>query len=101
MRAVTATALALAGALAIAPLHAQQDPARKVPGGGISAPGWKGRVDPNEAKNGSALNDSKFEGKAGNFTIASGPATIFYNSADAQTGDYTVSATFTEPSYMS
>src|SRR5690348_13726166 len=78
-----------------------QDAARKVPGGGIFASGWKGKVDASEAKNGSAVNDSKFEGSGGNFTIASGPASIFYNPADAQTGDYTVSATFTEPSYMS
>ena len=77
------------------------DAARKVPGGGIFASGWKGKVDAAEAGRGSAVNDSKFDGSAGNFTIASGPASIFYNSADAQTGDYTVSATFTEPAYMS
>lgn len=124
MRLATVTAIAFAGALTIANLSAQQPPAqpsappaggggggrmqmnpadaaRKVPGGGILASGWKGRIDPGEAKNGSAQNDSKFEGSGGNFTIASGPAGIFWNPSDAQTGDYTVSATFTEPSYMS
>jgi hypothetical protein len=77
------------------------DAARKVPNGGITASGWKGKVDAGEAKNGSTINDSKFEGSNGTFTIASGPATIYWNPADAQTGDYTVSATFTEPAYMS
>ena len=119
MRFVSATALALAGVLSIGHVSAQQPPAaaqppaggqramnpadaaRKVPGGGIFASGWKGKVDAAEAGRGSALNDSKFEGSAGSFTIASGPASIFYNPADAATSDYTVSATFTEPAYMS
>ena len=120
MRLATATAIAFVGALSI--VAAQQppatppaqppagggqrmggmnDPARKVPGGGILASGWKGKVDANEAKNGSVINDSKFEGSAGSFTVASGPAGLFWNPADAQQGDFTVSATFTEPSYMS
>src|SRR5580765_7132749 len=122
MRVTTATALAFAGALSFATVSAQQPPAgqpaaaggggmrgmqnpadaaRKVPGGGIFASGWKGKVDAGEARNGSAIGDSKFEGSAGNFTIASGPAGIFYNPADTQAGDFTVSATFTEPAYMS
>jgi hypothetical protein len=127
MRLTSVTAIAFAGALSIAHLSAQQpaaqqppaqppagggqrmggmqmnpaDAARKVPGGGIFASGWKGKVDAGEAKNGSTINDSKFEGSGGSFTIASGPAGIFYNPADAQTADYTVSATFTEPAFQS
>ena len=123
MRLATVTALAFAGALTIAQVSAQQQPpaqppagggqrmggmqmnpsdaARKVPGGGVFVSGWKGKVDAAEAGRGSTLNDSKFEGADGNFTIASGPATIYWNPADAQTADYTVSATFTEPSYQS
>src|SRR5688572_19888156 len=105
MRFVSATALALTGALCVAQLHAQQPPAqppagqppaggramnpadaaRKVPGGGVLVSGWKGKVDAAEAGRGSVLNDSKFEGSGGNFTIASGPATIYYNPADAAT----------------
>jgi hypothetical protein len=77
------------------------DPARKVPGGGVLAAGWKGKVDANEAKNGATINDSKFEGGNGTFTIATGPAAVYWNAADAQAGDYTVSATFSEPAYMS
>jgi hypothetical protein len=116
MRSATVTALAFAGALSIA-VSAQQPPAqppagggqrmggmdaaRKVPGGGISAPGWKGKVDAGEASSGGAINDSKFEMKGSEITINSGPAGIYWNPANAQTGDYTVSATFTEPQYMS
>lgn len=117
MRSATLTALAFAGALAIADVYAQQppaqppaagqraggmgDPARKVPGGGIFAPGWQGKIDPKEASAGSALNDSKFEMKGSEINIATGPAAIYWNPANNQTGDYTVSATFTEPAYMS
>jgi hypothetical protein len=115
MRLASVTAIAFAGAFTIAQLSAQQPPAaggqrmggmqgdaaRKVPTGGITASGWKGKIDAGEAGRGSTLNDSKFEGSNGNFTIASGPATIYWNPADAQTADYTVSATFTEPSFQS
>ena len=43
MRLVTATALALAGAVSIATLQAQgmQDTAHKVPNGGIRGAGWQ------------------------------------------------------------
>src|SRR3954468_2964899 len=119
MRRVYATTFALVTALALATVSAQQPPAqqppaaggmrmgagqdaaRKVPGGGIFAPGWQGKIDPQEASGGSALNDSKFEMKGNEITIATGPASIYWNPSDAQTGDYTVSATFTEPQYMS
>ena len=74
MRFVSATALALVGALSIAQLHAQQAPpaapkqapmnmqdtSRKVPGGGIKAPGWQGKVDATEAAKGAKIDDSKF-----------------------------------------
>ena len=121
MRRVYATTFAIVTALSLASVSAQQTPAqqppaqqpaggqrmggmdaaRKVPGGGISAPGWKGKVDAAEVSAGGALNDSKFELKGSEITISTGPASIYWNPADAQTGDYTVSATFTEPKYMS
>jgi hypothetical protein len=101
MRFVSATALTLAGALCVAPLFAQQDAARKVPGGGIIGSGWQGKIDANEAAKGSVLNDSKFEAKASAITINSGPAGIYWNPANSQSGDFTVSATFTEPQYQS
>jgi hypothetical protein len=125
MRSATAAALALAGALSIAHLSAQQPPAqqppaqppagggqrmamggaqdaaRKVPGGGIFATGWKGKIDAGESSSGGSINDSKFEMKGSEITINSGPATIYWDPANTNTGDYTVSATFTEPEFQS
>src|SRR5450755_814900 len=40
--------------------NAQDETSRSVAGGGISVPGWKGTVDPNEAKTGKTINDAKF-----------------------------------------
>ncbi|HYT67984.1 MAG TPA: hypothetical protein VEL51_16270 [Vicinamibacterales bacterium] len=117
MRRVHATTFAIVTALSLASVSAQQPPsgppaaggqrmggmdaARKVPGGGIFAPGWKGKIDAEEVTAGGNVNDSKFEMKGSDITIASGPASIFWNPANTQSGDYTVSATFTEPQYMS
>jgi hypothetical protein len=39
--------------------RAQQDAARAVAGGGISVPGWQGKIDPQEEKAGMALNNAK------------------------------------------
>ena len=119
MRRVYATTFAIVTALALASVSAQQPPAqppagggqrmggmgmdaaRKVPNGGITGAGWKGKIDAQEAGKGSSLNDSKFEAKGSEIDISTGPATIYWNTANAQTGDYTVSATFSEPKYMS
>jgi hypothetical protein len=115
MRFVTATGLAMAGALCVAQLHAQQTPAqppaggqrmggmqmpdtaRKVAGGGIHAPGWQGKPDEGTG----SINDGKFEMKGSEITINSGPAAVYWNPKNTASGDYTVSATFTEPHYMS
>lgn len=115
MRRVYATTFALVTAVALASVSAQQQPppagggmrmggqdaARKVPGGGIFAAGWKGKIDANEASAGGAVNDSKFEMKGNEINVSTGPATIYWNPANTATSDYTVSATFTEPQYMS
>jgi hypothetical protein len=115
MRFVSATALAFAGALFVGQVHAQQAPpaapkqapmnmqdtSRKVAGGGITAPGWQGKVDAAEAAKGSKLEDSKVVAAGGEIKINNGPAAIYWNPANKGTGSYTVSATFTEPKYMS
>ena len=104
MRLISATALALVGALSVAQLHAQQpaaDPSRKVAGGGITAAGWKGKVDAGEAAKGGKIEDSKFAQVGSEFRINNGPAAIYWNPAQTASGSYTVSATFTEPKYMS
>src|SRR5688500_19203691 len=105
MRFISATALGFAGALFVAQVHAQQapaaDPSRKVAGGGITAAGWKGKVDAGEAAKGGKIEDSKFAQVGSEFRINNGPAAIYWNPAQTASGSYTVSATFTEPKYMS
>src|SRR5258708_35261677 len=111
----TATALGLAGALSLAPVHAQppttqttpprpagmQETSRKVPGGGITAPGWKGKVDANEAAKGAKIEDSKVVLKGTEIQINNGPAAIYWNPANKTAGYCSVKTTFTEPKYMS
>ena len=77
MRVMQGTILAVAllvpaGAMA-------QDGDRVVPGGGITATGWKGIIDPGSAKAGRTIDDSKFaqEGDALKLTI--GPAATYWN----------------------
>ena len=105
MRFVHATALALAGAVCAATLHAapqaMQDTSRKVPGGGIAAPGWQGKVDAAEAAKGAKIDDSKFAMQGSEIKVNNGPAAVYWNPANKASGSYTVSATFTEPKYMS
>ncbi len=100
MRLVSAAALALAGAASIS-LYAQgmnmQDTAHKVPNGGIRGAGWQGRPDPGTG----AANDSSLDVKGSDIEIHTGPAMLYWNPANKGTGDFTVSATFTEPKYMS
>ena len=102
MRLVYASALAVALAMVVSPVIGAQDQeaARKVAGGGISVPGWKGKIDAAAEKAGQSINDAKFamEGKA--LHVTTGPAITYWNPANTATGNYTVKATFTEPKYM-
>lgn len=84
-------------ALALAVPAAAQDADRSVKGGGIMVQGWQGKVDAGAAKKGQTIKDSKFEEKNGAFHISAGSASTYWNPANTATGDYTVSATFTEP----
>src|SRR5207253_1282252 len=105
MRFVSATGLALAGALFVAHVHAapqaMQETSRKVAGGGITAPGWTGKIDAAEAAKGMKLEDSKVVLTGAELKLNNGPAAIYWNPANKGMGSYTVSATFTEPKYMS
>jgi hypothetical protein len=78
-----------------------QDANRRVAGGGITAQGWQGKIDDNEARAGQTVNDAKLmpEGNAG-LHVITGPAVTYWNPANKATGDYTVKATFNEPKYM-
>jgi hypothetical protein len=99
MRLVNASAVAIAVAISIPAVQGapDQDADRKVAGGGISVPGWQGKVDPGAAKKGLSTADSKFvqDGKSLHLTI--GPAATYWNPANTAKGDYTVKASFKEP----
>jgi hypothetical protein len=103
MRLFAASVFALATALFTTGLtgSALQDADRSVPGGGIHAPGWKGRIDPASAKQGRTINDSKFEQQGSTITLAVGPAAVYWNPANTASGNYSVKATFREPKFMS
>jgi hypothetical protein len=75
-----------------------KEASRPAAGGGISVPGWVGAVDADSE--GQTIKDTKLS-KAGNeLQVVTGPAASFWDPANKATGDYTVSATFTEAKYM-
>ena len=104
MRLVRASAFAIGVALlASGVLGAQGQPretSRTVAGGGISAPGWTGKIDANEEKAGQVLNNSKLAQQGNVLQVTTGPAVTYWNPANTAKGDYTVKATFTEPKFM-
>jgi hypothetical protein len=81
--------------------QAQPEQARVVAGGGITVPGWTGKIDAQEEKMGQVLNNSKLAaGLNGALQVTTGPAVTYWNPANKASGDYTVRATFTESNYM-
>ena len=103
MRSAFLSTLALTAVLAAAPAaHAQADSekSRVIAGGGVTVPGWTGKIDANEEKAGQTLNNAKFAREGANIHVVTGPAGTYWNPANKASGDYTVKATFTEPKYM-
>jgi hypothetical protein len=86
--------------LPLSALHGQEA-ARAVAGGGISVPGWMGKIDASEASKGQVLENSKLAQMGDGLHVTTGPAVVYWNPANTATGDYTVKATFNEPKYMS
>ncbi|HUB33450.1 MAG TPA: hypothetical protein VMA31_10490 [Bryobacteraceae bacterium] len=80
--------------------NAQDESSRKIAGGGVSVPGWTGKIDPNEQQQGRTINDAKFAKEGGAFHVVTGPAVTYWNPANQASGSYTVKATFNEPKYM-
>jgi hypothetical protein len=76
------------------------DAARVVAGGGISVPGWMGKIDANEEKAGQVLNNAKLAPNGKDLQVTTGPAVTYWNPANKAAGDYTVKATFKETNYM-
>jgi hypothetical protein len=73
---------------------------RAIEGGGVSVPGWTGKIDVNEERAGLTLNSAKFAPEGGGMHVITGPAVTYWNPANKGSGDYTVKATFLEPKYM-
>jgi hypothetical protein len=94
---VAAVALAL---LAGAQAARAQETDRSVADGGVSVPGWTGRIDARAAEAGQTLDDAKLAPDGDALHVITGPAVTYWNPANTATGSYTVSATFTEPAYM-
>lgn len=90
----------LASATMLAAPLAAQDEARAVAGGGITVPGWQGKVDPSEAAAGQVITNSRFAPEGAGFRVTTGPAAVYWNPANRATGSYVVRATFHEPEYM-
>jgi hypothetical protein len=101
MRFVNGCAIAVALTLCSTGSAFAQDAAMPVKDGGIFAKGWTGKIDAQEEKAGANINQSRIEEKNGTFTVRTGPATTYWNPANKAAGNYTVSATFSEPKYMS
>ena len=77
-----------------------QDVSRPVQGGGISAAGWVGQIDPKEMNAGEKLNNAKLAMDGDALHVTTGPAVAYWKPDNKASGDYTVKATFKEPKYM-
>ncbi|CAN5885479.1 hypothetical protein BH18ACI5_BH18ACI5_19100 [soil metagenome] len=93
MRLIQASVVAVA--LAACTVSAQ-DADRKVAGGGITAKGWQGKIDPGKQNEGKSINDSKFMEMGGGLHLQVGPAAVYWSPANTAKGDYMVKATFKE-----
>ncbi len=103
MRFVYGSALAVAILMhfpATIQAQAQTETSRAVQGGGISVPGWTGKIDAKEEQAGQALNNAKLAQEGNALHVTTGPAVTYWNPANQATGNYTVKATFREPKYM-
>lgn len=79
---------------------AQDESSRKIAGGGITVPGWTGKVDASETKAGKTINDAKFDKEGNGIHVITGPEATYWNPANKASGDYTVKATFNEPKFQ-
>jgi hypothetical protein len=78
-----------------------QDASRSIAGGGISVPGWAGEIDARSEQAGQTIKDAKLSGDSNALHVTTGPQVTYWNPANKASGNYTVSATFTEAQYMS
>lgn len=110
------TMIALLALTAAAPLAAQggggmagmnMDPTNKIKGSGTLPAGWEMRFDPTYARGGQpappapAATEIDFVTMGSGFHLKSGPAAIYYRTADKATGEYTITASFSQAKTMS
>jgi hypothetical protein len=104
MRFATALTLALFALLSVPSVNfsqgGQMEASRGVAGGGISVPGWTGKIDVKEELAGMTLMSAKLAKDGDALHVTTGPAVTYWNPKNKATGDYTVKATFNEPKYM-
>ncbi|PYS79974.1 MAG: hypothetical protein DMF70_12050 [Acidobacteria bacterium] len=104
MRRTSVFALALLAFILVPTAHfsqgGQTDTSRGVAGGGVSVPGWTGKIDAREEAAGMTLNSAKFAKEGDAIHVITGPAVTYWNPANKAAGDYTVRATFKEPKFM-
>ncbi len=100
MRRSHVIAAALAAVLVVPAISAAQDVSKPVAGGGISAPGWQGKIDASEAAKGAKLEDSKLVTMGPGLHVTTGPQVAYWNPANTASGNYTVKATFSEREFM-
>ncbi|MGQ0642821.1 MAG: hypothetical protein ACT4P6_18915 [Gemmatimonadaceae bacterium] len=77
-----------------------QDADKAVAGGGISVPGWMGKIDARAERAGMTVNNAKLAKQGDALAVTTGPAITYWNPANKATGNYTVKATFKEAKYM-
>jgi len=82
-------------------IAAQEGPSTTVSGGGVLIKGWTGQIDAKEQAAGLTLNSAKLVKEGDALHVTTGPAVTYWNPKNVAKGDYTVSATFLEPKYMS
>lgn len=85
---------------ALAPAQQHPDESRSIQNGGIFVPGWQGKVDASAAEHGQTVKDDKLTKEGNVLHVITGPAVTYWNPKNKASGDYTVSATFTEPKFM-
>ncbi len=97
----TALAIVVISVLGASYAFSQDNDSKAVAGGGVHVKGWTGQIDAKEVTAGFTLESSKLAKEGKGFHVTTGPAVTYWNPANIAKGDYTVSATFFEPKYMS
>lgn len=87
--------------IGLANISAQEGPSTSVAGGGVLVKGWTGKIDAKEQAAGLTLSSAKLVKEGKGLHVTTGPAVTYWNPKNIAKGDYTVSATFFEPKYMS